>query len=75
MKKSRRDLRSIYTNSFFKLQPSGKKINLLNDKGIDILTNTMEANPLSANYSYYGDLHNNGHVSSNRNYKINKNEN
>lgn len=47
-------------------QPSGKRINLLDDNGIDLLGNTIEPSPpLSMNFNHYGSLHNFGHVSSN----------
>ncbi|XP_055308600.1 phenoloxidase 3-like [Sitodiplosis mosellana] len=46
----------------FGIDPCGNKINLLNDKGIDFLGNTVEPNvKLSMNSDYYGSLHNFGH--------------
>ncbi|XP_050092731.1 phenoloxidase 8-like [Anopheles aquasalis] len=40
---------------------NGQRIPLDNHNGIDILGNLIEASSLSINFSYYGDLHNNGH--------------
>ncbi|XP_063628353.1 phenoloxidase subunit 1-like isoform X1 [Cydia splendana] len=42
--------------------PSGRKLPLDEQTGIDILGNLMEASALSRNAAKYGDLHNMGHV-------------
>ncbi|XP_061722236.1 phenoloxidase subunit 1-like [Cydia pomonella] len=42
--------------------PSGRKLPLDEQTGIDILGNLMEASALSRNSAKYGDLHNMGHV-------------
>lgn len=37
-------------------------MNLLDEKGIDVLANTVEASALSCNQPFYGSLHNCGHI-------------
>ncbi|XP_072934080.1 phenoloxidase subunit 1-like [Epargyreus clarus] len=44
------------------LLPNGKKMKLNEETGIDVLGNIMESSVISVNRSYYGDLHNMGHV-------------
>ncbi|XP_055317646.1 phenoloxidase subunit 1-like [Sitodiplosis mosellana] len=46
----------------FCFDSQGNRIDLINDGGIDILGNMVEANALSKNYGYNGNLHNSGHV-------------
>lgn len=33
-----------------------------NDRGVDILGNVVEASSISINRTYYGDVHNTGHI-------------
>lgn len=44
------------------LQEDGKKIQINNFQGIDIVGNLIEATSLSVNRKFYGNLHNDGHV-------------
>ena len=43
-------------------QSDGKIISLASERGIDILGDLIEASDLTVNSSFYGNLHNNGHI-------------
>ncbi|CAH2052547.1 unnamed protein product, partial [Iphiclides podalirius] len=55
-----RILQAIENNAV--LLPGGRTMPLTEEKGIDILGNIMESSIISPNRSYYGDMHNMGHV-------------